>query len=119
MIFRRCTGLDVVRGERICVRANLLTVLFRRIALQAAPDARKPTLPSLTGSSPLANCIIRDGSSYREIGQDYFDRINPARTLKNSFSVSIASATPPPLDLKSLPKPAKVIATGYRFTDAP
>jgi hypothetical protein len=30
----------------------------------------------------IAFCMLRDGTPYRELGDDYFDKLNPARTTK-------------------------------------
>jgi transposase len=61
-------------------KRTFLTALFHRIAGRAG--RKKANIAVAHRILTLAYCIIRDGSRYREIGQDYFDRINPARTLK-------------------------------------
>lgn len=30
----------------------------------------------------IAYCMLRDGTPYRDLGDDYFDKLNPARTIK-------------------------------------
>ena len=30
----------------------------------------------------IAYCILKDGTPYQELGDDYFDNLNPERTVK-------------------------------------
>jgi transposase len=52
----------------------------------------------------IAYCILRDGSSYREAGGDYFDRLRPERTRNRlvqrlerlGYEISLRPSTPAP-----------------------
>jgi transposase len=49
----------------------------------------------------IAFCMLRDGTPYRELGDDYFDKLNPARTAKRliarleALGVKIQATMPP------------------------
>lgn len=57
-----------------------LTALFYRIAAHAG--MKKAAVAVAHRILMLAYYIIRDGTEYREAGGDYYDRHNPAKTLK-------------------------------------
>lgn len=71
-----CQSAWVVSRKKDCY----LTAVFRRRARKGG--TKKATVATAHQILIVAYCILRDGSVYREQGGDYFDRLNPARTLK-------------------------------------
>ena len=66
----------------------------------------------------IAFCVLRDGSQYRELGDDYFDRLHPERTRNRlvrrlqrlGLDVFLHPATPlttPALPVKKRGRPCK------------
>jgi transposase len=84
-------------------KPTFLTAVFHRIARRAG--LKKAAIAVAHRLLTLVYCMIRDGSRYRELGSDYFDRINPTRTVNKliqrfdrlGFSVQI--------EPKIIPKP--------------
>lgn len=65
-------------AARISRRRTFFTTLFHRIRSRAG--LKKAAVAVAHRILTLAYCMIRDGSSYREQGADYFDRLHPERT---------------------------------------
>ncbi len=57
-----------------------LTAVFRRRARTGG--VKKATMATAHQILVIAYCILRDKTVYKEQGGDYFDKLNPARTLK-------------------------------------
>lgn len=70
-----CDGWAVSR-KKDC----FLTSLFYRVA--ARRSLKRAAMAVGHRVLTLAYFIIRDGSQYREAGQDYYDRQNPERTVR-------------------------------------
>ncbi|HEY7615840.1 MAG TPA: IS110 family transposase [Terriglobales bacterium] len=62
------------------MKDSALTALFYRVAAQAG--MKKAAVAVAHRILTLAYYIIRDGAEYREAGGDYYDRHNPAKTVK-------------------------------------
>ena len=58
-----------------------LTAVFRRRS-RGDGGKKRATMATAHQILVIAYCILRDGSVYRELGGDYFDKLNPARVLK-------------------------------------
>jgi len=58
-----------------------LTAVFRRRS-RGEGGKKRATMATAHQILVIAYCILRDGSVYRELGGDYFDKLNPARVLK-------------------------------------
>ena len=49
----------------------------------------------------IAFCMLRDGTPFQDLGDDYFDKLNPARTAKRlmerlaALGVTIQATIPP------------------------
>jgi transposase len=67
-------------AARISRRRTFFTTLFHRISHRAG--IKKAAIAVAHRILNLAYCMIRDGSTYREQGADYFDRLHPERTKK-------------------------------------
>jgi len=67
-------------AARITRRRTFFTTLFFRISRRAG--MKKAAIAVAHRILQVAYCMIRDGSSYREQGADYFDRLHPDRTEK-------------------------------------
>jgi len=78
---RRALTQSAWAAVRSTKKPTFLTAVFRRITRRAG--LKKAAIAVAHRILILAYCIIRDGSRYRELGADYFDRLNPARTLNH------------------------------------
>ena len=55
---------------------NYLSALYRRLA--ARRGTKRATIAVAHNLLVIAYYILRDGTCYRDLGPDYFDRLNPA-----------------------------------------
>jgi hypothetical protein len=58
-----------------------LAAVFRRRS-SGEGGKKRATMATAHQILVAAYCILHDGSVYRELGGDYFDKLNPARVLK-------------------------------------
>lgn len=71
-----CQSAWVVSRKKDCY----LSAVFRRRARKGG--LKKATVATAHQMLVIAYCLLRDQSVYRELGGDYFDKLNPARALK-------------------------------------
>jgi transposase len=71
-----CQSAWVVSRMKDCY----LTAVFRRRARKGG--TKKATIATAHQILVIAYCLLRDQSVYRELGGDYFDKLNPARAIK-------------------------------------
>ena len=75
---------------------------------EAGAAPRRPSSPSPRRCSPPSTYILRDGTTYRDLGGDYFDRLDKQRALNNllrrvrrlGYDVTL-TATPQPSGVSS------------------
>ena len=71
-----CQSAWVVSRKKDCY----LSAVFRRRAREGG--AKKAVVATAHQILVVAYCLLRDGSVYKELGGDYFDKLNPAKALK-------------------------------------
>lgn len=72
-----CQSAWVVSRKKDCY----LTAVFRRRARKGG--GKKATIATAHQILVIAYCMLRDGAVYKELGGDYFDKLNPAKALKS------------------------------------
>ena len=95
-----CQSAWVVSRKKDCY----LTAVFRRRARKGG--GKKVTIATAHQVLVIAYCMLRDGTVYKELGGDYFDKLNPAKALKNisrraarlgcAIKLEALGAVPPP-----------------------
>ena len=83
-------------------KEGFLSAVFFRIARRAG--LKKAAIALAHRLLLIIYTMLRDGTRYRELGGDYFDRLCPERTAQRFSAVSTDSASPSLCNLRPPPK---------------